>query len=352
MLSHRDSYLAAIRRLAYRHGVSEEMCEAFLTEITAHIDATIQARIETGETLWEAEANAITGFGDPKRVVAKLAEVHRPKPPLIYRPFLLSAFVLFIVYIFAFLGASGFWGYTILFFLLLALAWFMVESYRGKRLQVLALAALAAPAWIAIAVAISVPGVANYGFAASYNPNGIQLLSKTISVNRAYVANLETSLADFKRKGDLRVPRDFDKETGAIVWRKARDAEFAARSWQMVARDIPRQRDQIVEMQNQLDDAVAMAARPWLLNIPRELGPSASVVWQLLAAMLGLNGFVVFMGWLVAEISRTIQSRIRRSTLSSVLPNSLLQTEANWEYLAIRSHPAQNGETTGEQERD
>src|SRR5579872_7360377 len=50
--------------------------QEMLTEVSAHLDAAIRARLELGMPLAEAEEEAVSAFGDPLHFVAKMAERH------------------------------------------------------------------------------------------------------------------------------------------------------------------------------------------------------------------------------------------------------------------------------------
>lgn len=71
-----------LRRGLERYGrrwLSEAQAEALLAETEAHLDVSIQARLELGDSAAVAERGAVEAFGSPRQIVGRLVEIRRAR---------------------------------------------------------------------------------------------------------------------------------------------------------------------------------------------------------------------------------------------------------------------------------
>jgi hypothetical protein len=102
-------------------------------EVRAHLDASIQARLELGMPAEEAELEAIACFGDPTKFVQQIVSLHAVEPPK-YRALLLTM-VVAITYVFTFCTMT-YYNMPLLYIgLALATSLFAYYSWRGRTFQ-------------------------------------------------------------------------------------------------------------------------------------------------------------------------------------------------------------------------
>lgn len=348
----RDGYLAEIERRALQQGVPEDMCRALVIEIAAHLDATIQARMETGETPDAATQNALNSFGDPKKIVASFAQVHTTKPPRIYLPFLLSTLVATGLYSLAFATPAGAAALALLVVLSVAIIWFIVESYRARRLQVLSLLVAAVPTWVAILAVLSVNTV-TLSDGGSYRvddlPRAVAEHSRIARLINGNADALVEGYEKFKRSGGLLTPRDFKEETGQLVLGKARDEEFARRSWELVSSQIPEMRANAAKIGRVVEEAQAARSQLWIFRIPGNFFTATAGAWLLMWIVFFVHAPVVFLRWFVGEVRRTVKQQKSRTKLSAALPNSNQVDYSRFAHLVDRPTEASDFNVNEEQ---
>lgn len=320
MNNRRDDFLSHVERLARRQGLSEEIRRALQDELKCHLEASVQARLETGESLEEAEVNAIRAFGPVTKIIASLGEVHVPRPKRISRPFLLSALALLGSYSFAFGFPSASVGMAIFAAVLAALLWFVVASFRVRRLQLLAILVAAVPCWLIIAVLNSTHST-TFGinsFRTSELPHLASTLNESARTITAYADAYENAFRRFKEEGGNMGLRGFNTRTGVVILRKLPDHEAAVRSWQFVEEDLREMRRGALDAQRQADAALAAYDRPWFANIPGNLLPAGGAALMLVVAAFLIHAPIVFGRWFVVELGKAVRAS-RRSHLSPVL---------------------------------
>lgn len=127
--------------------MSSSEVQACLTEARAHLEDSVQARLEMGESREEAEVAAVAAFG---RIVDMREEVRRRRGA-IDRPFVTVTigFVLFYLYLRS--SASTFLSLPTLAIVLFLHGMFAVTSVRAHRPQWKAFVALACVLWVGMA---------------------------------------------------------------------------------------------------------------------------------------------------------------------------------------------------------
>ena len=78
MLDPRDAYLSALNH-ALLHESEPAVAYAVRSEIEAHLDAAIQARMELGDAYEEAVERSVASLGPPQSYATQISEVHSPQ---------------------------------------------------------------------------------------------------------------------------------------------------------------------------------------------------------------------------------------------------------------------------------
>ncbi|MGV3616361.1 MAG: permease prefix domain 1-containing protein [Fimbriimonas sp.] len=315
-MSTANDLLARLRR----HSVDLEpsLRGALEAEIAAHLDAAIQARMELGESREEAEAGAVAAFGDVGKVVESIEEDLRPRKVSLSRPFLASLALFVIVTGFA-VASRGPLGEVLAATMLGLMGIGAVVTWKTRCFQGRAFLFMALPACLVGTVAMATlyinPTLGTSRIERTTYDERLAFQRKSVRVNAAYLANLEAAYIRFQREGGLRTPRDFDRDTGAVIYRKARDLAFARRSWQGVKEMLPEARE-IQERERRWLVAMENArGRSWLAEIPYELDAGAMYALSVLGWFAVPHLLVLFLRWLVDEVGRTRRrSRRRRGT--------------------------------------
>lgn len=274
---------------------------ALRNEIAAHLDESIRARIEYGDTPEEAIRGAIAAFG-----VAEAAVPPKPKDKRFDRLFLGGLAGFCSLYAGAFLGPSDPAATIILVGMLLCLIAGIVGTWMSRRIHWRGFAMVAIPLWVAIAAALSVvyitPVPGQYRLNRSTLPESIAQMEKSMFVQAATIRNIEGAYAVFKREGGLQIARDFDPDTGAIKFRRARDEAHAERAWDLLYSELPEMRKGMAETEAWIESA--RSPRPWYAEIPYQLGEAAIGAAAVMALFALPHLVTLFLAWFVDEIRR------------------------------------------------
>ena len=153
-MSDRISELIGEIRGLSRGRIDPSQAEKIVDEVRAHLDASIQARIELGKPREEAESEAIVAFGDPRQFVESLRREPSVRKSLIDRATLLPLVALYAFGAVTLAGSQWSYDYSWAFwmgqdptFTILCMAvsivlgsWVFAVSWRAWRPQVLACA--------------------------------------------------------------------------------------------------------------------------------------------------------------------------------------------------------------------
>lgn len=317
-MSSKQTLTEALRRLDRSADRLLEADEARMLrdEVRAHLDASIQARLELGETPEEAERHAVRDFGNFGDVVRKVSEAQKVRGPAI-SPLLTVALV-----------AGGVLSPGVILFprdtpalmvllgLLGCLVVRMVATWPLRRIQWRAFAIAIIPASLCFSLALSFtyrrPTFADGYRSTSELRQAVELMRRENDLYSRYLANLDSGYETFLREGGLQVPRDMDRQTGAVKYGRAKSEEAARRSWQLTRESRPEQEAGHLKSLEWLARAEGALDRSWLQEFPYE------VPWGFAYAMLSFayfgagHFFVLFLRWFSDETKR-IRRRMRRA---------------------------------------
>jgi hypothetical protein len=151
MLNPRDAYLHALNH-ALLQASEPAVAYAVRSEIEAHLDAAIQARLELGDAYEEAVERSVAALGPPQSYATQISEVHTPQVVHAERRMLKAAWGLAAVAMSYLLtlpigpGYIGYATYLAAYFsaVLLCLALVFAFSFLSRRLAMRSLAKIGA----------------------------------------------------------------------------------------------------------------------------------------------------------------------------------------------------------------
>lgn len=308
--------LRRLERSASRH-LDPDAARHLREEVAAHFEAAVQARMEMGDSREEAERAAVDEFGDIRKIVRKVGEAQTVRGKALDPFFTAALLVGAISYAGAFLMPQGTGAILTLASILICLALCVWASWRVRRLQWRSFLVAAVPVWFCLTAALAAtyrtPLIDGEGhFSPQDLRTNIVAMRHSVVVQRHYAVNLETAYRTFQREGGRQVVRDFDATTGALVFGRARNAEFARRSWELTYRELPRMKVEAERTAFWINHAEAALERSWFGELPYEFGYGAAMTGGIFAFFAGGHLLGLFLRLLVEETRRTWR-RMRRA---------------------------------------
>jgi hypothetical protein len=311
-----EAHLEELERLAKGEGLPPEEIRALRDEIAVHLDASIQARLETGEPPDEAASRAVQALGDPSEIVRRMADARPTDVKTGRRKLLVSLAATLGAYLYAFWSPANLAADVLLGALLVGLAFVATYSWKARRVQVRPFAALAFPMWLALSVVLSVhwvtlmPGDAPM---MRLTPQDVEVYQRNALAMREQLRQFDAAYARFQRHGGLDIAARFDWDRMVLEMRPAKDAGMARRAWAAFVRFRPEMEANVRTEIEKARLAEASLTLPFWREIPNELGPALGIGSILMGLLFGFHLTVVFLRWLKSEIERTIR-RARRAT--------------------------------------
>lgn len=313
----RKTLADALRQLERSAGrlLDHDAARQLRDEVATHFEAAVQARIEMGDSREEAERRTVDEFGDIRRVVQRVSEAQAPPRRAIDPLFTAALIAGGIFYCGAYLTPFGTGALITLGGILASCAVGAWASWRVRRLQWRSFLIALVPAWLCLTASLSIvyrtPAPGESMMRPTEVAEGIAFRKKSIVVQSNYLANLEAAHGKFLREGGLQVPRDFDRETGEIVFGTARNAEFARRSWELVRESFPRQHASIARESSWITSAEAALDRSWINGLPYQALSGLAMAAAINALLFVPHLIALFSRWLSDEVRRTIRRRRR-----------------------------------------
>lgn len=315
MPNEREQFLYEVDRIAVQRHIEPAVRYALQQELSAHLEAAIQARIETDELPLIAEANAVRSLGSPRKIVDGLAEVHVPRTSSLHRPLLISMIVGLGIYSTAFMYGRGPIGQVTLYGLMAALAWFMFESWRSRRVQWLAFLVAFVPIWVGLTAGFSTQWVNIAGEEWPIQREGLAesqtVIARAIEDMKAQDAALMKGAAEYRRTGGLLTAQGFDAETGELKLRRAPNAEFARRSWEFTYASHGERLANIARENMKLASITERMTEPFYYQIPRGFISCFVYALQFTGFLFAVHAAITFLRWLIGEVARTIRNVVR-----------------------------------------
>lgn len=323
-----DALLSEIRRLAANQFSAERLAEVD-QELRAHLDASIQARLELGLETQQAEREAVAAFGDPKAFIRELAGVHL-RGAHTFDPGFTKVWFISIGLLFLFVICLEIWHLQwSAVASVMQLAWLTVgalTAYLSWRLARFQLPSMA----YAIVLGAVLMSLVQTPFRASVNFGDASPLTLAVSMPwrkgqlladvkestdeiarlRQEQAHFKTSFEQFKLASkagmDTFVYPAPNKSKTKMLLRETTSQKVAADAWTQLGPGL----DRLYEAQIRAEEAQAAALasaynRPFWLNFMMLLVPSAFISLTIVAPITLLH----VLGVLLAKIKNIIRRR-------------------------------------------
>lgn len=284
-------------------------------EIWAHLDASIQARMELGETREEAERRAVQEFGDVGQVVQRVSDAQKPRGPAVSPLFTVALTAGGIVSPGIILFPRDTPGLLVLLALVGCLGTAMISTWPLRRIQWRSFIIALLPASLGFSIALSFsyrrPNVADGYRSGPELQQAIDTMRIENDLYSKYLVNLDAGYETFLREGGLQVPRDINRETGGVKYGRAKNEAAARRSWELTRSSRAEQEAGRLATEQWIRKAEEARNRTWLQEFPYKV-PWGFAYALLVFAYFGAGHFsVLFLRWLYDEVGR-IRRRMRR----------------------------------------
>ena len=323
--------IGELRGLA--HGrLSEKKCEQMLDEVRAHLDESIQARMELAMPRAQAESEAIQAFGDPVEFVEKMSERLRNEKrewfdAKVWRA--MACTTLFFAFFFCYVAPHDeWWRWMVVVYLagvIVFPTWIILTSAKALRPQFLPLVATFLSGLPLCAAFLAIDHIGDNRW-----DQGIGLTKgqarKEIGENTDAMFTASKAEKDFLAAADRYYFRPSGSTPMSVIWspsydmRKpdtfhyvpARTQEEADRAWKRI---FPKAYHDLVEQQQATGrgDLELALDQPYLVNAFYFL-PTGEEVSQQMVELMAIFSLV---SWSVASIGRRAKNRKRPQIASS-----------------------------------
>lgn len=308
----RQELLAQLDREALHAGLDSVTHRVIREEMEAHLDASVQARLEMGEDVGEAERNSVLAFGDPRKLIQSMAQIHRPTwcDRRFFWTIVPSALAVLLA---SLLGTRGVSAPSVFLWVVMPLivgfhgllAW---ESVRARVVQLAACVGIFVGVLFISAASASVslipPTEEHATFSRDMGRGAARNLRNHAALLRTGARTYDLNRGKFAQ-GEAIGPILTGKPRSLISYEPMSPAS-AALAWANT--DATWRPAQESFIRSDLRDAERLeeeVARSWLLGIPAFLGDSCQLASSAAIYVLVLNGSFAFLGWLLRWARRS-----------------------------------------------